>query len=398
MKIERIETFRIEQFPLLLWVRVFTDDGLIGVGETFYGPETAESAVHELLAPLLIGRDPAHTEPLWSDMFRLVDHFGYGGAELRGISALDTALWDIAGKAAGKPVFELLGGASRDRIKVYNTYGGADYEKDPVPFAQELLDAGIDVIKVNAFPAAHRGDGLELTPRQLDEIIRPIDLLATGLGGRMRIAVDGHGFWGLHQAMEIARALEGYPIYWIEELMSPRAPGALEQLRRVTNHPICLSERFITRFGFTEFLDRNLVDVAMPDLVWTGGISETRRIAILAESRQVPIAPHDSTGPVNMFACAHICMNAPNAMIMESSRTFYERPQETVWDPYPGLGLTSGWYWEIVEEPAVIQDGYLLAPREPGLGVRLRDDLDRRPDFHTRVSTERLPHHIRWER
>lgn len=397
MTITKIETIRLEKMPMLLWVRIHTTEGLIGLGETFYGPLTVEAAVHELFAPLLVGRDPTTIESHWYNMFRLADHSGFGGAELRAISAIDTALWDVLGQKLGTPIYGLLGGACRDRIPVYDTYGGPDYYDNPLPYVNELLDRGITAMKVNAFPDGHLGDGYSISRQEIERTVAPIHRIVDAAGDRMRIAVDGHGFWSLHAAEVLARALEPYPILWIEELLSPRNLGAYKKLGNITSIPICLSERFLTRYQFSDFIEQGAMDIVMPDLVWTGGISETKKICTLAETHQLPVCPHDCTGPVNMFACAHICMSIPNAMLMESTRSYYEAPSSgPAWHKYPELGLTAGWYNEIVTTNVVIENGSLLAPKDPGLGTQLRPELLRRPDVRIRVSDEPAPHYFRW--
>lgn len=380
MKIVKIETVRLEgtdwRERMLLWVRVHTDDGRIGLGETFYGAQTVEAAVHEWFAPLLLGRDPGQIERHWYDMFRITDHFGYGGAETRAISAIDTALWDVLGQSLGRPIYELLGGACRDRIRAYDTMGIAD---GVAAYAAENLDRGITAVKTGVFPDRHLGDGYTLTPRQADELVAPVREIAEALGDSMQIAVDGHGFWSVHAATMIAQALEGYPILWLEELVSPRNVDGQLRLKQKTALPICLAERFITRYQFREYIERGAMDIAMPDLVWTGGISETKKIASYAETYQMPVCPHDCTGPVNAFACAHICMNAPNAMLMETSRLFYEQ-----------------WYPSLVTENIAVVDGHLLAPTGPGLGTALRPEVMERPDAVIRSSTETTGHPMNW--
>jgi galactonate dehydratase len=400
MKITKIETLRLERFPLLVWVRVHTDAGFIGLGETFYGARTVEAAIHEIFASLLIGKNPFDIERHWQTMFGLADHWGYGGAETRAISALDTALWDVVGQALDRPIYDLLGGRCRDRICVYDSGGGADYFTDPVPYVRELLDSGITAMKVAAFPEAHGGDSHNLGRADLERILAPIQQITDAFGDAMQIAVDGHGFWGLHAATTLARALDTLPILWLEELISPRNVDAYLKLRQVSSIPVTLSERFVTRYQFREYIERGALDIVMPDLVWTGGISETKRIAVLADTYQLPVCPHDCTGPVNMFACAHICMSIPNAMLMESHRQWYEPPKPT--DRPPDRdddthGLVNGWYNEVTTPRVRIENGYLHAPEGAGLGVKLRPEVFDRDDARLVVSDKQQSHYLRWE-
>lgn len=377
MKIARIETIRVAEFDKVVWVQVHTDNGLVGLGETWYGPLTVEAAVHELFS-FLIGRDPLDIERHWLDMFRLSDHWGYGGAETRALSAIDTALWDIAGQAAGQPIYKLLGGACRDRIRVYNTSGGLNFRNDPVPWVKELLDLGITAMKVDPFRhLSHATRGYYLPPDALDKAIEPIRKIREAVGDAMEIAIDGHAAWSLHNAIKIAHALEPYNIMWLEEMLSPLNVDAHLRLAQETAIPICVAERLISRYQFREYIEKGAAEIVMPDLIWTGGITETKRIAAMAELYQTPVCPHDCTGPVNVFACAHICMNAPNAMLMETTRVAYE-----------------GWYREVVTPVLNIQDGHLLAPEGAGLGARLRSEVRERPDVSIRVTDQPGEHHL----
>ncbi|MCI0439477.1 MAG: mandelate racemase/muconate lactonizing enzyme family protein [Chloroflexi bacterium] len=383
MKITKVETIRVEdrsrEYSRALWVQIYTDEGHVGLGETWYGPMAVEGAVHELFAPMLIGRNPLDIEGHWYNMFRLADHWGYGGAETRAISAIDTALWDIAGQDANRPIYAMLGGACRDRIRVYNTGGGPNFRTDPVPHVTELLERGITHMKVGAYPDAHEGDGYYVSDSEIERLVDPIRRIHEAVGNRMSIAIDGHGFWSLHNAIRVARALEPYNIFWLEEMLSPRNVDAHLQLAHEAKFPVCLAERFVTRYQFREFIEKGAVEIVMPDLIWTGGVSETKKIAILAETHQLPVCPHDCTGPVNVFACAHICMNAPNAMLQETIRQYYE-----------------GWYGDIVTTNITIKDGYLLAPEGPGLGTSLRPEVRLRPDARIVVTDKTEGHYLGW--
>ena len=384
MKITKVETIRVanrsQSYGCGIWVQIYTDEGHVGLGETWYGPMAVEGAVHELFAPMLIGRNPLNIENHWHNMFRLADHWGYGGAETRAISALDIALWDIAGQASGRPIYEMLGGACRDRIRVYNTGGGPNFREDPVSDVTELLERGIKHMKLGAFPDAHEGDGYYVSDEEIEVMIDPIRRIHGAVGNRMSIAIDGHGFWSLHNAIRVAKALEPYNILWLEEMLSPRNVDAHLTLVREAKFPVCLAERFVTRYQFREFIEKGAVEILMPDLIWTGGISETKKIAILGETYQLPVCPHDCSGPVNVFACAHICMNVPNAMLMETIRQFYE-----------------GWYGEFVTTNINIQDGHLLAPEGPGLGTSLRPEVREHPDAKIVVSDKTEGHYLGWK-
>jgi len=377
VKITRLETIRVDEFKSIIWVQVHTDEGFVGLGETWYAPQTVEAAVHELFSPILVGRDPLAIEKHWYDMFRLSDHFGYGGAETRAISAIDTALWDIAGQVAKQPIYNMLGGACRDRIRIYNTCGsygdiqdGRMVFEDPVGLAKGLLAEGITAMKCSPTDfLAEPSQGQYLSSDDLDRALEPIRKIREAVGKTIAIANDGHAKWNLPNAIRIAQAMDPYDMMWQEELLSTFNVDSHVRLAENSRAPICVAERLISRYQYREFIEKGAAEIVMPDLIWTGGISETKKIATLASLYQLPICPHDATGPVNVFACAHICMNAPNAMLMETVRAYYK-----------------GWYGRFVEPNLPIKDGFLLAPDGPGLGTRLRPEVRKRPDVTIRAS------------
>ena len=380
MIITRIETIRVGQFPDLIFVQVQTDTGLVGLGETWYAASTVEAAVHDHFGPLLIGRDPFDIEAHWQTMFRLSDHAGYGGAELRAISALDVALWDIKGQALKMPIFEMIGGGTRHRVRVYNTLGvfgdisdGHDVWLKPVAVAKSLLDEGIGGMKFSPTDfIARESDGNLLFKKDLDRALRPMREIRDALGMEIQIANDGHAKWNLATAMKIVQEMEPLRLMWHEELISPLNEDAQLRLQESTGTPIAVAERLMTRYQHRRFIESGAARIVMPDLTWTGGISEVMKIAILASGHQLPIAPHDCVGPVNMLACAHICMATPNVMIMEYNRAMHR-----------------GWYGDFIEPDFVVKDGFLLAPTEPGLGTHLKAGVRERPDATVRVSSER---------
>lgn len=370
MKITHIETVRVGERPDILWVRVHTDTGLIGLGESWYAASTMETAVHDHFAPLLVGRDPFAIERHWLNMFRLSDHAGYGGAEMRAISAIDIALWDIKGQATGVPIYELLGGKVRDKIRVYAT--GAPYT-GAGELAKELVADGIIAMKMGpTIVVATPSEGQYLSPKELDRALQPFRDVRDAVGDDIKIANDGHGKWSLPVAIQIAQAMEPLDIMWQEDLMPLMNPDSLLRLQESTTTPVCISERLLSRWQLRQYIENGSARVVMPDLIWTGGISETHKIAVMASAHQVPVAPHDATGPVNIFACAQICMSSPNVMIMEHVRPYFQ-----------------GWYSDFVDPNLPIENGWLAAPERPGVGTQLRPEVFERQDVSTRVTDER---------
>ncbi|HJP28064.1 MAG TPA: mandelate racemase/muconate lactonizing enzyme family protein, partial [Dehalococcoidia bacterium] len=257
----------------------------------------------------------------------------------------------------------------RKKIRVYAT--GAPFQGCG-DLAKELIDDGIIAMKMGpTISVATPSEGQFLASKDLDHVLKPFRDVRDAVGSDIKIANDGHGKWALPVAIQIAKEMEPLDIMWQEDLMPLLNPDALRQLQDATSTPVCISERLLTRWQLREFIENGAAQIVMPDLIWTGGISETQRIAVMASAHQVPVAPHDATGPVNIFACAHICMNSPNAMIMEHVR------------PY-----LYGWYADFVDPLPPIEHGWLHAPQNPGIGTRLRPEEFGRPDVELRFSDE----------
>ena len=246
-----------------LWVRIHTDEGLVGLGETYPFPETEKAVVHNQLAPVLLGRDSSEIDRLWADMHLAISYSGWAGAEMRAISAVDMALWDLAGKRANQPVYQLLGGASRNSIRTYNTcYDHLDFMREPVRLAGELKASGIHAMKIWPFDGvAKQNRGQFITAGQMAEAIEPVRLIREEFGDSMEIAVEFHGFWNLPTAIKIAQALEPYQPMWLEEMLPQDNLSAYAQLAGATSLPLCLSERLMTRWGFRELFENGAARV-----------------------------------------------------------------------------------------------------------------------------------------
>jgi len=396
MKITAVETVRLGEFPNLIWVRLRTDEGLTGLGETFMGAAAVEAYIHESAAPKLIGRDPIQIEAINKN---LINYLGWRGTgvETRGNSAIDIALWDLFGKAIGRPVCEALGGKSRDRIRVYNTCAGYKYIRDERsqavanwgvgdkqgPYedleaflhradelALSLLEQGTTGMKIWPFDiAAERTAGWDISPAELDAALEPFAKIRKAVGNRMDIMVEFHSLWSLPMAQRLARALEPFGTYWHED---PLRLDNLADLKAYAPHSkawVCASETLAYTHSFREYLETGVAGVAMLDLSWCGGLSEARKIAALAEAWHVPVAPHDCTGPVVYAASCHFSLHARNALIQESVRAFY-----------------TGWYTELVTELPPITKGEVTVNMKPGLGIDLLPDLDRRKDASVRTT------------
>ncbi len=379
MKITKIETITLTRSITIhagkiswLWVRIHTDEGLIGLGETYPAAASAEAVIRDSFAPILLGRDPREIERLWADLFLAVSFHGWAGAEIRALSAIDVALWDLLGKFTGQPVYQLLGGRTRERIRTYNTcYDHVyDFNQDADKLAEDLLRTGVTAMKIWPFDeTALRNRGEYITPAELQHCIEPVRKIRDAVGDRMEIAMEFHGYWNLPSAVKIARALEPFNVMWLEEMLPQDNLAAYSRLTQETNIPLILSERLMTRWQFREVVESGIAQIVNPDICWCGGITEAKKIATLAETHYIPVAPHNCGGPVLHFASLHLAANVPNLYILESVRRHYLKE-------YQGLVTATG--------PAT--DGWLSAPDAPGLGVDLDPAVFTRPDVTVRSS------------
>jgi galactonate dehydratase len=390
MKVTAIETLRFEGFAEnQLWVEVHTDEGIVGLGETYYNPATVCSYIHEVVATYLLGKDPRQIDRHGRHLNGYLG-FSTTSAEMRGNSAIDIALWDILGQVAGLPIWQLLGGLSRDSIRIYNTCAGYSYgnrrmthfaEADPgraTPgtyedldafmhradeLAHDLLEQGITAMKIWPFDPFLTGNlTMHLSAADLEKGLEPFRKIRRAVGDKIDVMLELNNAFDLTTAKRIAKAAEQYNPYWYEDPVRADDLGALAVFAAGTQVPLASSETLSTRWSFRELLERRIAGVVILDLSWCGGISEAKKIASMAEAYQLPVAPHDCTGPVVLAASIHLSLNAPNALVQETVRAFY-----------------TGWYLEIVTELPRIDRGYVFPCTAPGLGLKLLPGLRTRP-------------------
>ena len=397
MRITALETLRTDEYANILWVRVHTDAGPIGLGETFYGAGAVEAHIHDTLAPRLLGQDPLRIEYLHREMLNLPMAQASTGVETRAASAIDIALWDLLGHVTQQPVHQLLGGLCRDRQRIYNTCAGTRYVRtqqikpvanwnkndaagpyedldafmtDAGRLAESLLAQGITGMKIWPFdPAAIANHGVHITAAELVAALRPFEQIRHAVGDAMEIMVELHSLWNLPMAMQIARRLEPFAPTWFEDPIRMNSPQALAEFARSTPVWTCASETLGTRYAFKDYLDRDAMHVVMADLCWTGGLTEGRKIAAMADTYHRPFAPHDCIGPVGFITAVHASFSQPNTLIQESVRAAY-----------------TGWYKDLVTELPVIRDGYVYPMEGPGLGTQLSPALLARSDLRRRRS------------
>jgi galactonate dehydratase len=396
-KIQAIETIRYERQPNILWVRVHADNGMIGLGETYYLPGAVEAVVHDMIADFVLDQPVFNTEHIWDTVFSWANFYGFAGAEMRALSALDIALWDLKGQLTGQPIYNLLGGECRTDIPIYNTCVDSGRFRDqhafmtqPEVLAKSLLDEGITALKMwpwDQFAPKFRSitqtgpagwlstghSGSYLSERDLQTGLECVKRIRDSVGDRMEIMIEGHSRWDLNNAIRIGRALEPYHVLWMEDMIKPESADDLLRLSRETRVPQSVSERLITRYAFRDVLEKGAAHVIMPDLIWTGGLTEGKKIAIMADAYHLAIAPHDCTGLVALYANMHLCAASMNAMILETVRGLYN----------------GGWYADVYTENIEINAGRASIPHRPGLGTALKDELLASDLVQVRISTKK---------
>ena len=349
------------------FVQIDTDEGITGWGEATNYPGggsflTAHAIL--LLKEVLIGADPANIEPLWHTMYRRYTYLGARGLPTAAISGIDIALWDIKGKALGKPIYDLLGGKFRDTIRLYANgwFGGCTTPDQYAAAAQKVVASGHDAIKLDPF--------LEMIPYHTGYVTGQISAegealgcnivaaIRAAVGPKVEILIDAHGHYNVPTAVRLANRLYAESrIDWFEEPVPPESYDALRSVREQVHCAICVGERLFTRWEFLPIFQQRLADYVMPDVVWTGGISELKKIATLAETYYIPISPHNAMGPLQVIAGAHVMMTIPN---------FYRLEHSTAAIPSYNAMLTA---------PIDFSGNAVTVSGKPGLGVELDVDM-----------------------
>ena len=351
-----------------LFVEVTTDSGVSGWGEITSTTKIANRALCSILKQVgaqIAGEDPSQIERLWHKLFRSFTYMGSRGAACECVSAIDIALWDIRGKVLDLPVYELLGGPVREEISLYTHPDQSKFTSDEAVVAEirDIVNSGHVALKFDPFP--HQGER-EQRDGYLDGMMSRKDerkaaeltaLIRETAGPDVEILIDAHGRFDVPTAIRLCRSLEeAGNIDWFEEPVPPESYNALQQVREKVNAAISVGERGHTKWDFVPILERKLADYIMPDVTWTGGITELKKISALAEAYYVPISPHDAGGPINVLAGAHVMMTVPNFYRLETSR----------WD-------LSG-YNELMHTPLDNSNGTLKLSRRPGLGIEMNQD------------------------
>ena len=369
MKITAIRSILAQgENRIFVFVKVETDQpGLIGWGEaSVEGKPRAVAGCIADMEPMILGLNPLEVEHCWQILYRS-GFWRQGIIGLSALSGIDQALWDIKGKEAGKPIYELLGGKVRDRVRMYTHFGGGTPD-EMAASAQSKAAKGWTAVKTVPVPITNILDG----PRLLDEAEAGLKAVREAVGNDVDILLDMHGRVTPQMAIRYAQRFEPYEPFFMEEPVQAENAAAMAQVARATSIPIATGERLFTRWGFREILETGAASLLQPDTCHAGGISEVRRIAALAEVYYAGLAPHNPYGPISTAACLHVDFTTPNFVI-----------QEMVDPDEMPLSMT-----EFVVEPLTVVDGHIFPPVKPGLGVEVDEAACARhaPDFNSETS------------
>ena len=345
MKITAIKTYLMHATPPetggwsarnWLFTKVETDEGIYGIGEASGWPRVVETAIHDM-TPLMIGEDPFHIEKLWSKMQVAIMSHGMtgivGGGAMTGI---EMALWDIKGKALGQPVWNLLGGKMRDKVRIY----AHAHEKER---ARELIDRGYNAIKTGG----------------IKNCVESVEAIRKEVGPEIDLMVDVHGppWLTTRDAIALGRALEDYDLLFYEDPVAPENIEAIARVSDAVDIPIAAGERHAGIWGVKELIEREIIDVVQPDTGRAGGLSQMKKIAAMAEAHYCSMAPHDgSLGPVAEMAAVHLMATLPNFLILEHLED--DVPQR----------------YEVMTGQPKIVDGHIIVPDTPGLGIDIVEE------------------------
>ncbi len=366
LKITDVRTAQVMAHGLQVHVRVYTDQGLIGQGEATDAASGAPPIIQGFRR-FLIGQDPLNVDFLWERMRTQGIFAGaQGGQFVTALSGVEIALWDLAGKALGLPVYQLLGGKMRDRVRIYCD---SQTEDPDDPGAKEKLagirEMGFTAVKIDIDEAADpaRFDKVNWTASngEIDHMLRKIAFVREQFPKEVDLAVDMHGRYDAGTGKRVAKAAEPFRLLWLEEPCPPENIDAMRDIRESTSTPICCGENLFLRHGFRPLLEKRAADIIMPDIQKVGGLLEARKIADMAHTYYVPFAPHCVVSPIGVMSSCHVCAAVPNFLVLE-------------------------WHWiqrmelwrNFAKEGEIIHKGFVTLPERPGLGVEMNEEGARR--------------------
>lgn len=355
MRITKLTTYRVP--PRWMFLKIETDEGVVGWGEPVLEgrARTVETAVHEL-STYLVGQDPSRINDLWQVMYRAGFYRG-GPILMSAIAGVDQALWDIKGKVLGQPVYELLGGLVRDKMKIYSWVGG-DRPADVIRDIKRLREGGIDTFKMNGTEEL----GIVDSARKIDEAVARIAEIREAFGYDIEFGIDFHGRVSTPMAKPLLRALEPYRPLFVEDPILAEQAEQYPRLAEHTSIPLAAGERMYSRFDFKRVFAAGGIAIVQPDLSHAGGITECYKIAAMAEAHDVALAPHCPLGPIALASCLAIDFVAHNAVLQEQSMGIHYNQGAELLD--------------FVKNPEDfhIENGFINPLRKPGLGVEIDEE------------------------
>ncbi len=355
MKVTDIKTFAVDCFRTnWVFVKVYTDEGIDGVGEaTLEYKEKALIGAVEHIREYLVGKDPRQIERHWHDIYR--DAYWRGGAVLMSaLSAVEMALWDILGKSLGVPVYQLLGGRANDKVRIYvnGWFSGAKKPEEFAACTKAAMERGVTALKWDPFGKAY----MTLSNAELDNALACVAAVREAVGNRVDLLIEGHGRFDVPTGIRIAKELEQFRPMWFEEPVPPDNLEALKAVRDKSPVPISAGERLYTLKDFKDLFEMRAADYIQPDISHAGGIMELKKIAAVADTYYIPFAPHNPSGPVANAATLQLAACCPNFNILEI------------------MYSDVTWRADVTDEDLHYEDGYIIIPDKPGLGIELNEE------------------------
>lgn len=356
MKVTKLTTYRLA--PRWMFLKIETDEGVTGWGEPVIEgrARTVETAVHEL-SEYVVGKDPARINDIWQAMYRTGFYRG-GPILMSAIAGIDQALWDIKGKVLGAPVYELLGGLVRDRMKMYSWVGG-DRPADVIAGIRKLQAIGFNTFKLNGCEEM----GLIDTSKTVDAAVAVVAEIRSAFGNEIEFGLDFHGRVAAPMARVLIKELEPYRPLFIEEPVLAEQAEYYPRLAEMTHIPIAAGERMFSRFEFKRVFAAGGISIVQPDLSHAGGITECVKIAAMAEAYDIGLAPHCPLGPLALASCLHVDFVSHNAVLQEQSMGIHYNQGAELMD------------YVLNKDDFRFHDGYMLPPTKPGLGVEVNEEL-----------------------
>jgi galactonate dehydratase len=368
LKITEIRTAEVRVHGYQVQVRIYTDQGIVGQGESTDAAQGNVPLIRSF-GRFLVGQDPLNIEAAF-ERIRTAGIFAgaQSGQYITALTGVEIALWDVAGKALGLPVYQLMGGKVRDRVRVYCDSGAARMvpgDERSLARIQQVQKMGFTATKIDIDDAADpaRFDRVNWTASngEIDRMLAKIAFTRENYPKNIDLAADMHGRYDATTGKRVAKEVEKFKLLWLEEPVPAENIDAMRDIRASTSTPICCGENVYLRHGFREILEKRAADIIMPDFQKCGGLLEARKIADMAHTYYVPVAPHAVTSPIGMMATAHVCAAIPNFLV-----------QEWHWIDSPDLWRN----W--VKQGEIIENGFISPTDSPGLGVEMNEDSARK--------------------